>query len=71
VAVLRLSARAHEEHDEEVRAFESCFVAMIFFDQGEREVKAGGDTRRCVDRAVNFEIQNGNIAGRAGGILSP
>jgi len=41
VVVLRLSARTHEEHDEEARAFESCFVPMIFFDQGEREVNAG------------------------------
>jgi hypothetical protein len=27
-------------------------VPVIFFDQGEREVDAGGDTCRCVDRAV-------------------
>jgi len=52
VAVLRLSARTHEEHDEEARDLESCFVSVIFFDQGEREVNAGCDTCRCVDRAV-------------------
>ena len=51
VAILRLSARVHEEHDEEVRAFESCFVAMIFFDQGKREVNAGGGTCRCLEGA--------------------
>jgi len=28
VPVLRLSARTHEEHDEEARAFESCFVPI-------------------------------------------
>jgi len=61
VAVLRLSARTHEEHDEEARAFESCFAPTIFFDQGEREVIAGGDTCRCVDRADTFEIRNSNI----------
>jgi hypothetical protein len=33
------------------RAFESSFVPMIFFDQGKREVNAGGGTRRCLDRA--------------------
>ena len=52
VAILRLSPRAHQEHDEEARDPEGYFVPVIFFDQGEREVNAGGDTRRCVDRAV-------------------
>ena len=52
VAVLRLSARTHEEHYEEAGDLECCFVSVIFFDQGEREVNAGGDTCRCVDRAV-------------------
>src|ERR1700738_848411 len=52
VAVLCLSARTYKEHDEETRDLESCFVPVIFFDQGEREVDAGGDTCRCVDRAV-------------------
>ena len=52
VAVLRLSARAHEKHDEEARDSESCFVSVIFFDQGEREINASRDTCRCVDRAV-------------------
>jgi hypothetical protein len=55
VDVLRLSARAHEEHDAEARAFESCFVLRIFFDQGEREVNTDG---RCLDMAVTFEIRN-------------
>jgi len=32
VAVLRLSARTHEEHHKEARDLESCFVSVIFFD---------------------------------------
>jgi hypothetical protein len=32
VAVLRLSARTHEEHHKETRDLESCFVSVIFFD---------------------------------------
>src|SRR6266852_855535 len=51
VAVLCLSARTHEEHDEEARDLESCFVSVIFLDQGEREVNVGCDTCRCLDRA--------------------
>jgi hypothetical protein len=43
VAVLRLSAGTHEEHDEEARDLESYFVSVIFFDQGEREVNSGCD----------------------------
>jgi hypothetical protein len=42
VAILRLSARTHGEHDAEARAFESRFVPMIFFDQGQ----ARGQCRR-------------------------
>ena len=51
VAILRLSARTHGEHDAEARAFESRFVPMIFFDQGKREVNAGGGTCRCLEGA--------------------
>jgi len=52
VAVLCLSARTYKEHDEETRDLESCVVSVIFFDQGEREVDPGGDTCRCVNRAI-------------------
>ena len=52
VAVLCLSARAHEKHDEEARDSESRIVSVIFFDEGEREINASRDTCRCVDRAV-------------------
>src|ERR1035437_2006891 len=52
VAVLRLSARTDKEHDKEARDLESCLVSVILFDQGEREVNAGCDACRCVDRTV-------------------
>src|SRR5260221_1685288 len=52
VAVLSLSARTYKEHDEETRDLEGGCVPVIFFDQGQREVDPGGDTCRCVDRAV-------------------
>src|SRR6266550_5357694 len=52
VAVLRLSARTHKEHDKEARNLESCFVSVIFLDQGEREVNAGSDPCRRVNGAV-------------------
>jgi hypothetical protein len=51
VAILRLSARTHGEYDAEARAFESRFVPMIFFDQGKREINAGGGTCRCLEGA--------------------
>ena len=35
VAILRLSPRAHQEHDKEARDGEGYFVPVIFFDQGE------------------------------------
>ena len=38
--------------DEKSRDLESRFVPVIFFDQGEREVNAGCDTSRCIDRAL-------------------
>src|SRR5258707_13742899 len=52
VAVLSLSVGTYKDHDEEARDLEGGCVPVIFFDQGQREVDPGGDTCRCVDRAV-------------------
>jgi hypothetical protein len=49
VAVLRLSAGTHEEHDEVASDLEGGLVSVILLHQGKREVNAGGDTCRSVD----------------------
>jgi hypothetical protein len=43
VAVLGLASGADEEHDELARDGQGCGVAVVFFDEGEGQVDAGGD----------------------------
>ena len=71
VAVLGLSTGADEEHDELACDGEGCGVAVVFFDEGEGEVHAGGDACGGVDGAVaevdgvGLDVDGGEFSGEA------
>ena len=71
MAVLGLAAGPDEEHDELAGDGEGCGVAMVFFDEGEGEIDAGGDAGGGVDGAVaeidgvGFDVDGGELAGEA------
>lgn len=71
VAVLGLASGADEEHDELAGDGEGCSVAVVFFDESEGEVDAGGDAGGGVDAAiaeidgVGLDVDGGEFAGEA------